>query len=216
MCSAVTGRAGKAAETPVTEGSLPSTTCKQDTFFSISFFCSLVLVLLLSEVKTRVKTSKKSFSARYYFPENQPKTETQLSRIYETRQEHSVVFLAPSHTETVNAGEGHRHSTRTTQPLPQDNTRVRLRGTWSPKSPSMLRKHYLCNPQEVHKVTPRDTCSGWGGTAALCHHGQGFGFLIYLHTCLKVFRALSPRVEVPVIGILGTISKCARRKCQWR
>lgn len=143
MCSAVTGRAGKAAETPVTEGSLPSTTCKQDTFFSISFFCSLVLVLLLSEVKTRGKTSKKSFSACYYFPENQPKTETQLSRIYETRQEHSVVFLAPSHTETVNAGEGHRHGTWMSQPLPQANTRARLRGTWSPKSPSMLRKQPL-------------------------------------------------------------------------
>lgn len=192
MCSAVTGRAGKAAETPVTEGSLPSTTCKQDASFSISFFCSLVLVLLLSEVKTRVKTSKKSFSACYYFPENQPKTETQLSRIYDTHREHSVVFLAPSHTETVNAGEGHRHSTRMSQLLPQDNTRVRLRGTWSPKSPSTLRKQPLQPTGGSHGHAKGHLLRLGGGTAALCHHGQGFGFLIYLHTCLKVFRALSP------------------------
>lgn len=193
MCSAVTGRAGKAAETPVTEGSLPSTMCKQDTLFSISFFCSLVLVLLLSEVKTRVKTSKKSFSACYYFPENQPKTETQLSRIYDTHQEHSVVFLAPSHTETVNAGEGHRHSTWMSQPLPQDNTRVRLRGTRSPKSPSTLRKHYLCNPQEVHKVTPRDTCSGWGGNCSSLPSWSGIWvFNLFTHLPKSLQSSLPP------------------------
>lgn len=90
---------------------------------SISFFCSLSFRCLRSKP---VKTSKNSSSACHYSPENEPKTETQLSWIYETRQERSVLFLAPSHTEMVNAGEGHRHGTRTFQPQPQDNTRLRL------------------------------------------------------------------------------------------
>lgn len=59
-------------------------------------------------------------------------------------------------------------STLMFQPLPQDNTRVRLRGA---KSPSAPRKHQLCTPQEVCKGTPR---AGAGCSSAITVSDLGF------------------------------------------
>lgn len=86
------------------------------------------------------------------------------------------------------------------QPLPQDNTRVRVRGT---KSPSAPKKHNLCNPQEVCKDTPRGT--GWGGRLQLpATMMSDLVFSLFTHLAKSLQSSLPRHWKFPLLGSWGS------------